>query len=115
LFPSKYTSDFSELTKAVKDEMGSIKEMLKGKHASDCQALIIDQREKFEDEESLKIIQWLSDLNFWKKQDDAFERAQEGTGDWLWSDPSFRSWIDGDTHVLWCPGDRMFLRFGNCY
>jgi len=77
--------------------------------------LIKAQREKLDDNESQKVIQWLSDLNFWTKQDNAFARHEEGTGEWLWSDPAFRSWIDGDTAVLWCPGDRKFLRFVNCY
>ena len=109
------TSNFSELTKALKDDMGSVKQMLKGMQSLYCEALIVAQRTKLEDEESLKVIQWLSDLNFWIKQDGAFERCQEGTGEWLWSDPSFRSWLEGDTAVLWCPGDRIFLCFGNYF
>jgi hypothetical protein len=88
--------------------------MLKGKSSVYCEGLILDQRDKLEDEESLKIVEWLSDLNFWEKQDGAFDRRQDGTGEWLWSDPTFRRWIDGDTTVLWCPGDRKFLCFGNC-
>jgi len=91
--------------------MGSVKEMLKGMYSVYCKVLIADQRARLDAEESLKIVKWLSDLNFWTKQDDAFERCQEGTGEWLFSDPTFRSWIDGDTAVLWCPGDRTFLPF----
>lgn len=68
--------------------------------------VIEDQRDQFQNEESLQILNWLSDLNFWMKQDDTFERRQEGTGEWLLVDPSFQCWMNGDCDVLWCPGDR---------
>jgi hypothetical protein len=111
--PFKSLSNIRELTKALKEDMGSVKEMLKGKYTSYYDALMKDQRARLEDEESLKVVKWLSDLNFWAKQDDAFKRCQEGTGEWLLSDSIFRSWMDGDTTVLWCPGARTFLHVPN--
>jgi hypothetical protein len=65
------------------------------------------QRGVLQDEADRKIIQWLSELNFWEKQDDTFERCQEGTGQWLLDDPLFQTWLNGETTVLWCPGNRM--------
>lgn len=91
--------------------MSSVKQLLQGMAPSKWEILIADQRAKFDDQESLKIVKWLSDLNFWTKQDDIFQRGQEGTGEWLLSDPTFRRWINGDTAVLWCPGDRTIPAF----
>ena len=64
---------------------------------------------RIEDNESRDIVKWLSPLNFWTKQDDTFERRQEGTGEWLLDHPEFQKWVDGETKVLWCPGDRIDL------
>ena len=61
-----------------------------------------------QDQLSRQIVNWLTPLNFWLKQDDTFERRQEGTGEWLLNDLAFQEWIKGDTKVLWCPGDRTF-------
>ena len=49
---------------------------------------------------------WLSILNFAPKQLDLFSRLQTGTGEWLLSNQTFRSWIDGNERILWCPGLR---------
>ena len=65
--PFKAPSNSSELTKAVRDEMGSVKEMLKGKYLFYCEGLIEAHREKLEGCENLQIIRWLSDLNFLTK------------------------------------------------
>jgi hypothetical protein len=67
---------------------------------------LLDQETYIQDQQSREIVNWLTPLNFWLKQDDTFERHQEGTGEWLLNDPSFREWINGGTKVLWCPGDR---------
>jgi hypothetical protein len=86
--------------------VGNVKQLLKGKNHLNCGRVIEDQRDQFQNQESLTILKWLSDLNFWTKQDDAFERRQEGTGEWLLVDPNFQSWMKGDCNVLWCPGGR---------
>jgi len=81
-------------------------QLLKGKNSLNCGRVIEDQRYQSRNDESLKILKWLSDLNFWTKQDGTFERRQAGTGEWLLVDPIFQSWMIGDCDVLWCPGDR---------
>ena len=73
---------------------------------------VLDQRTRLEGDKNQKIVQWLSDLNFWAKQDDAFERRQDGTGQWLLEDAKFQGWIKGDIPVLWCSGDRISPFFG---
>jgi len=61
------------------------------------------------DQESQKIVAWLSPLNFWAKQDDTLSRKQEGTGQWLFEHPAFKGWLDGTDRTLWCPGMRMLV------
>ena len=62
------------------------------------------------DQESQKIVAWLSPLNFWAKQDDTLSEKQEGTGQWLFEDPAFKGWLGGIDRTLWCPGMRMLVR-----
>jgi hypothetical protein len=62
--------------------------------------------DRIKDQEDCDIINWLSPWNFWLKQNDMFERRCNGTGEWLLSHSEFQKWIEGETHVLWCPGNR---------
>jgi hypothetical protein len=50
--------------------------------------------------------EWLSQLNFWIKQNDTFGRRQDGMGEWLIRHPDFKKWIEGGIRVPWCPGNR---------
>ncbi|KAN0073009.1 hypothetical protein V8E54_009123 [Elaphomyces granulatus] len=50
------------------------------------------------------IVDWISTLNFSTKQNDFFGRHQEGTGEWMLQDVTFKKWLDGTERVLWCPG-----------
>lgn len=59
-----------------------------------------------QNQEKQTILNWLSPLNFWTKQNDVFNRRQEGTGEWLLDHPSFNDWIEGMGETLWCPGIR---------
>ena len=68
--------------------------------------LLSDHENQIQDEKGRNIVRWLSHLNFWSKQDDTFERRQEGTGNWLLNDSTFQGWVNGKFNVLWCPGDR---------
>ena len=55
--------------------------------------------------EHSKMMHWLSSVNFWGKQVDLFERAQRGTGTWIFEDKRFKSWLAGRPQLLWCQGD----------
>jgi hypothetical protein len=57
------------------------------------------------------ILNWLSPLNFWPKQNDIFERRCKGTGEWLLGRPEFQKWIEGENPILWCPGDRKSILY----
>ena len=55
-----------------------------------------------------EILDWLSPLNMYQKQQDTLSRRHGTTGSWLLNDATFRDWIDSDDsqRTLWCPGDR---------
>ena len=67
---------------------------------------LLDQENRIRDQESREIVEWLSPLNFWAKQNDTIERRQEGTGEWLLKHPDFQKWVNGEISIVWCPGDR---------
>jgi len=60
------------------------------------------------DEESQNILGWLSQLNFWKKQNDTLSRREAGTCQWIFREPAFNEWLDGTQRILWCSGMRMY-------
>ena len=70
---------------------------------------------QFADQESREIVDWLSPLNFWTKQDDILSKKEEGTGGWIFEDPAFEDWINGTERILWCPGIRMSLEFSDAW
>jgi len=67
----------------------------------------LDQENRTRDQESQDILDWLSPINFWTKQNDTIQRREPGTGEWLLNDPLFTKWLDGTNSILWCPGERM--------
>lgn len=61
------------------------------------------------EEEFLKVLDWLSPLMFGPKQNDVFEKRQEGTGEWFLQSDEFQHWLgDNSPSCLWCPGPRKF-------
>lgn len=50
------------------------------------------------------ILEWFSPLNFFKTQQDIFERREEGTGRWLIDTPEFQNWTAGSDRTLCCFG-----------
>ncbi|KAL9121033.1 MAG: hypothetical protein Q9187_002407 [Circinaria calcarea] len=59
---------------------------------------------KWQNKESQEILDWISPLNSWAKQQDTLSRKQEGTCQWLFDDPIFQAWLNGSNRTLWCPG-----------
>lgn len=55
-------------------------------------------------ERSMQLLDRLSPVNFWGKQQDVHILAQKGTGTWIFDDPAFKSWLDGRNGVLWYRG-----------
>ncbi|KAK7013936.1 ANK-REP-region domain-containing protein, partial [Favolaschia claudopus] len=50
------------------------------------------------------IMDWLTTINFYQRQDTIFETWQEGTGQWFLSLPEFKNWLSNSERVLWCEG-----------
>ncbi|KAJ7210932.1 ankyrin repeat-containing domain protein [Mycena rebaudengoi] len=51
-----------------------------------------------------KIIEWVSPLNFFSRNEDIFRACQDGTGTWLLDDIRFRDWVLSPGGTLWCYG-----------
>ncbi|KAJ7303829.1 ankyrin repeat-containing domain protein [Mycena albidolilacea] len=60
--------------------------------------------DQMEDTKRLTIIEWLSPLNFFLRQQDISKTRQQGTGEWLLDDPKFKGWKSNPGQVLWCSG-----------
>jgi hypothetical protein len=52
---------------------------------------------------------WLSPINFFRRQADISQERKPGTGGWLLADPVFKKWKSSSGSTLWCYGIRMFL------
>lgn len=52
------------------------------------------------DKERRDILSWLSPLDFSTAQSDTLSRRQEGTGEWLFEDPTFGRWLSGTERSL---------------
>ena len=59
-----------------------------------------------ESKERLRILKWLSPLDFGPTMSDMLDRRQEGTGVWLLKSQLFTDWLKGDVRIIWCPGMR---------
>jgi hypothetical protein len=66
---------------------------------------LFDISENIRMKEQSKMMRWLSSTNFWGKQFDLLERAQAGTGGWIFEDEKFKSWLAGSAQPLWCHGN----------
>lgn len=53
------------------------------------------------------VLDWLSPLNMYQRQQDTLSRRHGNTGSWLLGKPIFRKWVDSESsdRTLWCPGD----------
>ncbi|KIM30816.1 hypothetical protein M408DRAFT_271003 [Serendipita vermifera MAFF 305830] len=56
------------------------------------------------DEERQKILDWLSPINFFARQDEIFSKRQADTGTWLLENDGFKKWKLGEEKMLWCSG-----------
>jgi hypothetical protein len=63
------------------------------------------------DEERIKVIDWLSPINFFLQHADISQARQPGTGEWLLDDPHFKDWKTGSGRTLWCHGIRVWCIF----
>lgn len=79
--------------------------------AAEIRTIITDMRTQVNEiatairsDRSMQLLDRLSPVNFWDKQQDVHIRAQKGTGTWILDNPNFKSWLAGEDAVLWCRG-----------
>ena len=53
-----------------------------------------------------KILNWISEFNYWTEQQKLFDLAEPLTGQRFLDSVELRSWIEGEKRFLWCPGGR---------
>ena len=53
------------------------------------------------------VLDWLSPLNMYQRQQDTLSRRHGNTGSWLLGEPNFKKWVNSERsdRTLWCPGD----------
>ena len=61
-------------------------------------------KSKFDKEEDLKILDWLTLVDYGPQHSDVRTRRQPGTGQWLLDSAEFQRWLDTDKQTLFCPG-----------
>ena len=52
----------------------------------------------------MKILAWISPLDFRAKHHDVLSRHHPGTGEWIFDSPEYISWRHGHSKLLWCTG-----------
>lgn len=54
--------------------------------------------------EDLKILNWLTIVDYGSNQSDILGRREPGTGQWLLDSAEYQSWLSREETVLFCPG-----------
>ncbi|QSZ31284.1 hypothetical protein DSL72_000847 [Monilinia vaccinii-corymbosi] len=55
-------------------------------------------------QESLKIVNWLTSIDYAPQQHDYIKQRQGETGKWLLDSQEFNNWVNSDKQKLFCPG-----------
>lgn len=73
-----------------------------------CSCALGFQQNATTDSQVEAVLDWLSPLNMYQKQQDVLSRRHGNTGAWLLSNDVFERWADSESsdRTLWCPGDR---------
>lgn len=61
-------------------------------------------RSKLDRNEDLKILKWLTPVDYGPQQSDFFRRRQAGTGQWLLNSAEYKTWLETSQQTLFCPG-----------
>ena len=57
------------------------------------------------DQQEQKILEWLSETDFFMQKNDMMNKIQKGTGKWLLESRAFQNWLTGQSsRMLWCHG-----------
>ncbi|KAJ5653623.1 hypothetical protein N7490_000626 [Penicillium lividum] len=61
-------------------------------------------RSRLDKREDLKVLNWLTPIDYGPQQSDFFKRRQPGTGQWLLDSKEYQTWLSLDKQTLFCPG-----------
>src|SRR5882762_6047914 len=61
-------------------------------------------RSRLNNDEDIKVLDWLTPVNYGSQQSDFINRRQPGTGQWLLESKEFQTWLNSDRQTLLCPG-----------
>ncbi|KAI9781623.1 MAG: hypothetical protein M1839_005840 [Geoglossum umbratile] len=88
-----------EAEKEISDLLSSVLDTV-----SETRTNIEIMRSKLDRDEDLKILNWLTPVNYGSQQSDFIKRRQEGTGTWLLHANEFNTWLEKKNKTLFCPG-----------
>jgi len=61
-------------------------------------------KSKLDRDEEIKILNWLTQVDYTPQQNDYFKRRQPGTGQWLLLSAEYQVWLKTNKQTLFCPG-----------
>ncbi|KAI0449366.1 hypothetical protein F5B21DRAFT_494476 [Xylaria acuta] len=61
-------------------------------------------KSKANSKEDLKVLDWISQVDYGPQQSDFFRRAQPGTCQWFLNSVKYQDWLNTVTKTLFCPG-----------
>ncbi|KAF3201204.1 hypothetical protein TWF191_003464 [Orbilia oligospora] len=62
-------------------------------------------KSRLDREEDLKVLDWLTHVDYGPRQSDIFRNRQPNTGIWFLNSPEYQSWFSGqEKQILFCPG-----------
>jgi Cdc6-like AAA superfamily ATPase len=71
---------------------------------SRTEAHVQTMRSKLNNDEDMKVLDWLTLVNYGSQQSDFINRRQPGTGQWLIESTEFQRWLETKNQTLFCPG-----------
>lgn len=71
---------------------------------SETKSQVVQTRLILEREEDLKVLNWLTPIDFGPQHSDYLRRRQPGTGQWLLDCDIYQRWVDEPGQTLFCPG-----------
>jgi predicted ATPase len=78
--------------------------MLVFHNTSRTEAHLETMRHKLNNDEDMKIFDWLTPINYHPQQSDYLKRRQPGTGQWLLNSAESQAWLKTKKQTLFCPG-----------
>jgi hypothetical protein len=61
-------------------------------------------RSKSNREEDLKVLNWLTSVDYGAQHSDFLKRRQPGTGQWFLGSAEYQTWLSSSKQTLFCPG-----------